>query len=120
MIRGPDWEDVERGQGHSQRLTMRVDTAARALEKVLGSPNAMSTQGQQGAPQGGCVRQLDCKGCDSTRAPGRSPAPTLLRAVSLWQGRPDASSTAPATVSLRGLISFCLEVKVHLRQHKFR
>lgn len=57
MIRGPDWEDVERGQGHSRRLTMRVDTAARALEKVLGSPNAMSTQGQQGAPQGGRVRQ---------------------------------------------------------------
>lgn len=119
MIRGPDWEDVGRGQGHSHRLTMHVDTAARAPE-VLESPNAMSMHGQQGARQGDHVPQSWTASAVTESGPqgAAQRPPTLLWTVSPCRGHPDVSSTTPTTVSLRGLISFCLKAKVHLRQHK--
>ena len=98
---------------------MHADTAARAPEKVLESPNAMSTHGQQGAPQGDRAPQSwTARAVTASAPPGAAQRPpALLGVVSPCQGHPDVSSTAPTTVSLRGLISFCLEAKVHLRQH---
>ena len=69
---------------------MHADTAARAPEKVLESPNAMSTHGQQGAPQGDRVPQSwTARAVTASGRPGAAQRPpTLLWAVAVkacWQ-----------------------------------